>query len=263
MSHAPFGVAGGRCSGSGKADRTVVDCAGDAPASCSEVPHCSGREPWRFGSGDRLQTRSESQDGTPLERALFAGRIGWYLGDSTRPWPQGDLWTRPHQVHHRCNPAIEAERQYSLELSADGSQSGRQQIDRQQSLEEPPHQAASDSHIQVVTRSEVPGKFTDVVGLSLNPPAKAMVLCVNEKSQIQALNRTQLSLPLKKGRCGTERWFAELTNKRIRRDSFFSRRSCFRYQRISGRLERQPQTICLDCHCGFHRRQTRSLPPNP
>jgi transposase len=46
-------------------------------------------------------------------------------------------------------------------------------------------------------------KLTDVVGLYLNPPDKAMVLCIDEKSQIQALNRTQPGLPLKKGRCGT------------------------------------------------------------
>lgn len=46
-------------------------------------------------------------------------------------------------------------------------------------------------------------KLSDVVGLYLNPPDKAIVLCVDEKSQIQALNRTQPGLPLKKGRCGT------------------------------------------------------------
>jgi transposase len=46
-------------------------------------------------------------------------------------------------------------------------------------------------------------KLTDVVGLYLNPPDKALVLCVDEKSQIQALDRTQPGLPLKKGRCGT------------------------------------------------------------
>jgi transposase len=46
-------------------------------------------------------------------------------------------------------------------------------------------------------------KLTDVVGLYLHPPDQAMVLCVDEKSQLQALNRTQPGLPLKKGRCGT------------------------------------------------------------
>lgn len=46
-------------------------------------------------------------------------------------------------------------------------------------------------------------KLVDVVGLYLNPPEHALVLCADEKSQIQALDRTQPSLPLKKGRCGT------------------------------------------------------------
>ena len=46
-------------------------------------------------------------------------------------------------------------------------------------------------------------KLTDVVGLYLNPPQKAIVLCLDEKSQIQALDRTQPGLPMKKGRCGT------------------------------------------------------------
>lgn len=46
-------------------------------------------------------------------------------------------------------------------------------------------------------------KLEAIVGLYLSPPEHAMVLCVDEKSQIQALDRTQPGLPLKKGRCGT------------------------------------------------------------
>jgi transposase len=46
-------------------------------------------------------------------------------------------------------------------------------------------------------------KLTDVIGVYLNPPEKAIVLCVDEKSQVQALGRTQPELPMKKGRCGT------------------------------------------------------------
>ena len=46
-------------------------------------------------------------------------------------------------------------------------------------------------------------KLTDVVGLYLNPPDQALVLCVDEKTQIQALDRTQPGLPMKKGRLGT------------------------------------------------------------
>ena len=46
-------------------------------------------------------------------------------------------------------------------------------------------------------------KLVDVVGLYLDPPDRALVLSVDEKSQIQALDRTQPGLPLKKGRAGT------------------------------------------------------------
>jgi len=46
-------------------------------------------------------------------------------------------------------------------------------------------------------------KMTDVVGLYLNPPEHALVLSADEKTSVQALDRTQPGLPLKKGRCGT------------------------------------------------------------
>lgn len=46
-------------------------------------------------------------------------------------------------------------------------------------------------------------KLTDIVGLYVSPPAHAVVLSLDEKSQIQALDRTQPGLPMKPGRCGT------------------------------------------------------------
>ncbi len=46
-------------------------------------------------------------------------------------------------------------------------------------------------------------KLEDVVGLYMNPPEHALVLCIDEKSQIQALDRTQPGLPMKKRRAGT------------------------------------------------------------
>lgn len=46
-------------------------------------------------------------------------------------------------------------------------------------------------------------KLEAIVGLYLNPPEHALVLCVDEKSQIQALDRTQPGLPIKPGRAGT------------------------------------------------------------
>jgi len=63
-------------------------------------------------------------------------------------------------------------------------------------------------------------KLADLVGLYLDPPERAVVLCVDEKSQIQALNRTQRALPMWPGlparmthdypRHGTTSWFAAL-----------------------------------------------------
>src|SRR3977135_3772635 len=50
---------------------------------------------------------------------------------------------------------------------------------------------------------EVVEKLRDIVGLYVDPPAHAVGLSIDEKSQIQALDRTQPGLPLKKGRCGT------------------------------------------------------------
>ena len=51
--------------------------------------------------------------------------------------------------------------------------------------------------------SDFAAKVQEVVGLYLAPPDKALVLSVDEKSQIQALDRTQPGLPMKKGRAGT------------------------------------------------------------
>jgi hypothetical protein len=63
-----------------------------------------------------------------------------------------------------------------------------------------PHLSRS---FKVSNDPEFAEKLADVVGLYLNPPEHAIVLRVDEKSQIQALDRTQPGLPIKKGRCGT------------------------------------------------------------
>src|SRR6266480_655352 len=57
--------------------------------------------------------------------------------------------------------------------------------------------------VQAVERPEVRREAQDIVGLYINPPAHAVVLSVDEKSQIQALDRTQPGLPMKPGRAGT------------------------------------------------------------
>lgn len=58
-------------------------------------------------------------------------------------------------------------------------------------------------YFKVSTDPHFVTKLRDVVGLYLDPPKRAVVFSVDEKSQIQALNRTQPGLPMKKGRAGT------------------------------------------------------------
>jgi transposase len=63
-----------------------------------------------------------------------------------------------------------------------------------------PHQVA---YFKVSTDPDFVAKLRDVVGLYVDPPKRAVVFSFDEKSQIQALDRTQPGLPLKKGRAGT------------------------------------------------------------
>jgi len=63
-----------------------------------------------------------------------------------------------------------------------------------------PHKVAT---FKLSTDPEFEAKLIDVVGLYLNPPEQAIVICVDEKSQIQALDRTQPSLPIRPGRAAT------------------------------------------------------------
>ena len=81
-------------------------------------------------------------------------------------------------------------------------------------------------------------KLTDVVGLYLDPPEHAIVLCCDEKSQIQALDRTQPSLPMKPGRCGT------MTHDYKRNGTT----SLFAAMNVAD------GTVISDCHCR-HRHQ--------
>ena len=64
----------------------------------------------------------------------------------------------------------------------------------------PPHRVRT---FKLSTDPRVIEKLTDVVGLYVDPPEKALVFCVDEKSQIQAVQRSQPGLPMKPGRTGT------------------------------------------------------------
>ena len=64
-------------------------------------------------------------------------------------------------------------------------------------------QAAPDQDLKLSNDPRFAEKLEDIVGLYVNPPEHAVVLCADEKSQIQALDRTQPGLPLKRGRAAT------------------------------------------------------------
>ena len=85
-----------------------------------------------------------------------------------------------------------------------GGQSRRRQFERRAApLGGPSPPAASHQNVQKSNDPAFAAKVEDIVGLYMNPPAHAVVVSIDEKSQIQALDRTQPGLPLKPGRCGT------------------------------------------------------------
>jgi len=90
-----------------------------------------------------------------------------------------------------------------VELPAHGRSPGSQQVHHQQYLAESQFETASSQNLQAVAGCEVSREIDRRRGPVCDPPQQAMVLCVDEKSQVQALDRTQPGLPLKKGRCGT------------------------------------------------------------
>ena len=135
------------------------------------------------------------------ERFMQTGVAG-LLRDMTRPSRIPPL---PMSVHERTVALTLGEsagRSHALDGRDDG-QSGRHQ--RQLGAA---HLAGARSAAPPVRQfklsrdPEFVPKLRDIVGLYVDPPAHAIVLSVDEKSQIQALDRTQPGLPLKPGRCG-------------------------------------------------------------
>jgi transposase len=137
------------------------------------------------------------------ERFMTAGVDG-LLRDKTRPSrippvPKAVIETvvtrtlqepPPGGVTHWTAPAMAAASGLSV--------SSVQRIWRAHGLR--PHQVRS---FKLSTDPKFAAKVEDIVGLYVDPPAHAVVLSIDEKSQIQALDRTQPGLPMKKGRAGT------------------------------------------------------------
>jgi len=137
------------------------------------------------------------------ERFMTEGVAG-LLRDKTRPGRLAPLGTEteervvqatlsskpPGETTHWTAPAMAKVENISV--------SSVQRIWRKHGLQ--PHRTR---HFKLSNDPQFAFKLRDIVGLYVSPPAHAIVLSIDEKSQIQALDRTQPGLPLKKGRCGT------------------------------------------------------------
>ncbi len=132
----------------------------------------------------------EQGAGCLWEVASGRGRKAVYSARKIKTIIQATLQSKPRgATHWSCR---------SMAKAQGVSKATIQRIWRSHNLR--PHRVKS---FKLSRDSQFLEKLTDVMGLYLNPPEKALILCVDEKSQIQALDRTQPGLPLKKGRCGT------------------------------------------------------------
>jgi transposase len=135
----------------------------------------------RFGRGGP-SALSETQPGRGRKRVISAAKVKAIVQATTQSSPPGE-------THWSCRTMAKAQ---------GVSPATVQRIWDAHGLK--PHRVRA---FKLSNDPRFTEKLTDVVGLYLNPPEKALVLCVDEKSQIQALDRTQPSLPMKRGRAGT------------------------------------------------------------
>jgi transposase len=136
-------------------------------------------------------------------RRYMAKGVDGLLKDATRPPGRKPLTAETikrvvHMTLHEKPPNATHWSGRSMARVAGISYSSVQRIWRAHGLK--PHLVKT---FKVSRDKNFAAKVEEVAGLYLNPPDKALVLCVDEKSQIQALDRTQPGLPMKKGRAGT------------------------------------------------------------
>jgi transposase len=136
------------------------------------------------------------------ERYLARGIVG-LRRDATRPGRKPPLSAETIQqvVHKTLHETPPGGTHWSIRKMAAASGLSRSSIQRiWQAHQLKPHRVKT---FKLSNDQHFAEKVQDIIGLYLNPPDKALVFSVDEKSQIQALDRTQPGLPLKKGRCGT------------------------------------------------------------
>jgi hypothetical protein len=157
----------------------------------------------RRGDDDDCPHRGQKQaDRWAVERYLALGAAG-RRRDATRPGHKPPLSAAAiaRVVHKTLQEKPPAATHWSLRRMARAvglSRSRVQRIWKAHGLK--PHLTRT---FKLSNDKPFVEKVKDVVGLYLDPPDKALVFSVDEKSQLQALDRTQPGLPLKKGRAGT------------------------------------------------------------
>ena len=133
-----------------------------------------------------------------LWRCYHEAGIGGLLQDAPRPGRKKAISAKKVEtlVNGRCT-----RRRTTRPIGARGRWPGArgERGDRAAHLERARAAPAPGEDVQAECDPAFVKKLRDVVGLYLNPPAKALVLCVDEKSQIQALDRTQPALPMRAG----------------------------------------------------------------
>ena len=182
MAAGPADAPAGRAAG---ADRP------DGRRRCGQQPH-------------RRRARGQPLDGHPVARALRRGRPGRAHRDGARSRPQAGHRRRAHPGHRGGHDLTPRRRARPTGAAA--------RWPRRRASARPPCSASGTrtawrrtgrAAFKLSRDPRFSEKLTDVVGLYLDPPDQAIVLCVDEKSQIQALDRTQPALPMKPGRAGT------------------------------------------------------------
>ena len=158
-------------------------------------------------AGEGLQNKqiATALDVAPRMAALWRGRFIEYgieglLKDAPRPGRSKSI-SRTSLIEKTTQSTPTNATQWSTRTMAREmgiSKASVSRIWRASGLK--PHRVES---FKVSNDPDFADKLEDIVGLYLNPPEHALVLCVDEKSQIQALDRTQPGLPMKKGRGAT------------------------------------------------------------
>jgi hypothetical protein len=187
-------------SGNQKSELEGLVGSGSAPQKVA-VPcrFAAPRSPGRHESIHRRTAKPVPAHHPGAAGCLRHGRLGCYYRCSQAKAPRqcvdAGAGTEDHR-HHGKKPTWRW--QHSLEC-ADGQTAEDIPYYRSPGLAASRCAATSGGAVQLSNDPRFEEKVRDIIGLCLNPPEPALVLCVDEKSQIQALDRTAPILPLRPG----------------------------------------------------------------